>query len=186
MMSEYLPDGTLEDRLKEGRGLSFREILGIAHDVGLALDYLHAKNLVHRDVKPSNIFFRGSQAVLADFGIVKGADLATATQSGFTSGTPHYMSPEQFRGYTEPRSDQYALGVMLYELMSGCKLFNAPEPIALAYMHVHEKPAPLAPLCPRIPPQAAKAVEKMLSKKPEDRFTTLAEAWTHFIQGSRY
>jgi tRNA A-37 threonylcarbamoyl transferase component Bud32 len=185
MLSEYLPDGTLEDRLKEGRRLSLKETLGVAHDIGLALDYLHAKNLVHRDVKPSNIFFRDSRAVLADFGIVKGADLATATHSGFTAGTPQYMSPEQFRGFTEPRSDQYALGVVLYELLSGRKLFEAPEPIALAYMHVHEKPKALSRLCPRIPVQAVEAVERMLKKNPKERFSTLAEAWTHLSAALR-
>ena len=172
IMSEYLPGGTLRDRVDRG-ALPLQEALDIAVDLCDALDYLHQKEIVHRDVKPSNIFFRKGRAVLADFGLVKGADLSTATQTGFTAGTPHYMSPEQFRGYTDTRSDQYSLGIVLYELLTGRKPFDAEEPIALAYQHVHDKPRPLRLLRPRLKSSVASAVDRMISKDVKDRFSNM-------------
>ncbi len=172
IMSEYLPGGTLRDRIDRG-ALPLQEALEIAVDLCDALDYLHGKEIVHRDVKPSNIFFRKGRAVLADFGLVKGADLSTATKTGFTAGTPHYMSPEQFRGYTDARSDQYSLGIVLYELLTGRKPFNAEEPIALAYQHVHDKPRPLRLLRPRLKSSIASAVDRMIAKDVNDRFPNM-------------
>ena len=173
IMSEYLPNGTLEDKIQKAGKLPTMAVLKVAHEISQGLEYLHAQNLVHRDIKPSNIFFRDGQAVLADFGIVKGSDLMTATRSGFTAGTPHYMSPEQFRGFTEPRSDQYSLGAMLYEMLAGRRVFDAPDPIALAYMHVHQAPDPLLPQCPGAPEMLCLMIEKMISKKPSDRFANM-------------
>lgn len=172
IMSEYLPDGTLKDLMKKGL-VELDRAIQMGVDMCDALHYLHDRELVHRDVKPANIFLRKGRAVLADFGLVKGADLSTATRTGFTAGTPRYMSPEQFRGYTEDRSDQYSLGIVLYELLTGRKVFDAPEPIALAYMHVHTKPRSLRMLRPGLPQNVSEAVEKMIAKDPKDRFESM-------------
>ena len=83
------------------------------------------------------------------------------------------MSPEQFRGYTDTRSDQYSLGIVLYELLTGRKPFDAEEPIALAYQHVHDKPRPLRLLRPRLTSSVASAVDRMISKDVKDRFSNM-------------
>lgn len=169
IVSEYLEQGTLRDYLKRHSRLSYKEVVGLAMDLASGLSFLHQRGLVHRDVKPSNIFLRGQRTVLADFGIVKGVDLDTARTTGYTVGTPHYMAPEHFRGFTEPRSDQYALGIVLVELLSGRRVFEASDHLSLAHLHVHHAPD-LEEILPDTPPSVLAALQKMLAKTPEERF----------------
>lgn len=181
LVSEYLSGGTLRDLLEREGSLAPTAVGKLAGQIADGLHHLHQNGLVHRDVKPSNIFLRQSSAVVADFGTVRGVDLNTATETGFTPGTPHYMSPEQFRGFTEPRSDQYALGIVLYELVSGRRVFEAEEPIALAYMHVHQSPE-LHGHGKTLPVEMVKVLEKMLAKDPSERYPTVVEATRHLQQ----
>ncbi len=180
ILTEYLGGGTFEDRLKTQGPIPKEEVATLAQDIAEGLDYLHARDLVHRDIKPSNLFFKHGRAVIADFGIVRGVDMNTATETGFTTGTPHYMSPEHFRGYTEPRSDQYALALVLYELLTGEKLFDADDPIALAFMHVHQEPD--FSQLQFLPRQAVEILSRMLSKQSGARFDTVREAARWFSQ----
>jgi hypothetical protein len=169
MASEYLPAGTLRDRLQ--RGLGVAEALGIARDVAAGLAYAHHMGFVHRDVKPGNILFRASgSAVLADFGIAKAIkSISSATMAGTAIGTPDYMSPEQAQAtLVDGRTDIYSLGAVLYEMLSGRKPYTAHDPYAVALRHVTD-PVPrldegLAWLQPLI--------DRAMAKDREERFAT--------------
>lgn len=179
LVSELLRGTTLAQRLASHGPAHPRELISWASDLAEGLDYLHLQDLVHRDVKPENIFLRqDGRTVLLDFGIVRGADL-TATQTGFAMGTPHYMAPEQFRGYPLPSSDQYALGAVLFEALTGRRLFETNDPMSLGYLHVHETPPDLRQLRPDLPAASAEALARMLRKSPDARYPTTREAVRH-------
>jgi hypothetical protein len=169
LAQEYIPGGTLRDRM--GKEMSVPEILDVARDVALGLAYAHEKGVVHRDVKPGNVLFRGNgTAVLADFGIAKAMNSNTmATQAGNSIGTPHYMSPEQARAEkVDGRSDLYSLGAMMIELLTGAPPYDSSDPYTIALMHVTHPvpklPAHLYWLQPLI--------ERLMAKFPDDRFKT--------------
>jgi hypothetical protein len=137
LAAEYIPGGTLRDRMN--RGISIAESLDVMRDVAHGLQYAHEMGFVHRDVKPGNVLFRANgSAVLADFGIAKAVDQKTmATQIGSSIGTPHYMSPEQARAEkVDARSDLYSLGAMFHELLTGAPPYDADDPFTIALMHV--------------------------------------------------
>ncbi|MCU1740465.1 MULTISPECIES: serine/threonine-protein kinase [unclassified Pseudomonas] len=167
MAMEYLPNGTLKERI--AAGLSPEQGLGYVRQIASALGYAHAKGLVHRDVKPANILFRADgTAVLSDFGIAKSLDDRTQfTQAGFAVGTPSYMSPEQARGQDlDGRSDLYALGVVLYEILVGKLPYIGTDALSTALAHLTE------PL-PELPLQHGRYQEvlrQLLAKDPAERF----------------
>lgn len=186
LAAEYLPGGTLGDRLE--RGITLAESLDVVCDVAKGLHFAHDAGFVHRDVKPGNVMFRANgTAVLVDFGIAKSMDGKTVvTQAGSSIGTPRYMSPEQVRAEAlDGRSDLYSLGVVLFELLTGKPPYDAGEPFAVALMHVThpppELPAPLAWLQPLIDGLMAKdyrvrfatgeafvgSLERLLAQTPE-------------------
>ncbi len=149
---------TLRARVsREGR-LTPADAASLGADVAEALAYAHGMGIVHRDVKPENIFAVGGRAVLADFGIAhivsdaSGAG-ATLTMDGAVLGTLSYMSPEQARGEQalDGRSDLYALGCVLYELLTGAPPFVAPTAWAILGKHIAEAPRPLREHCPAVP-----------------------------------
>ena len=179
LVSELLRGQTLAQRLASHGPATSIELVAWASDLAEGLDYLHLQDLVHRDAKPENIFLRQEGgAVLLDFGIVRGADI-TATQTGFAMGTPHYMAPEQFRGYPLPSSDQYALGAVLFEALTGRRLFETNDPMSLGYLHVHEAPPDLRELRPDLSAATAQVLSRMLLKSPDARFSTAREAIRH-------
>ncbi|AIR88598.1 serine/threonine-protein kinase [Pseudomonas cremoricolorata] len=146
MAMEYLPNGTLKERI--AAGLDPEQGLLYVRQIAQALGYAHAQGLVHRDVKPANILFRADgTAVLSDFGIAKSLDDRTQfTQAGFAVGTPSYMSPEQARGQEiDGRADLYALGVVLYEILVGELPYNGTDALSTALAHLTE-PLPALPL----------------------------------------
>ena len=146
MAMEYLPAGTLKERI--AAGLSAEQGLVYVRQMAQALGYAHAQGLVHRDVKPANILFRADgTAVLSDFGIAKSLDDHTQfTQAGFAIGTPSYMSPEQARGLEiDGRADLYALGVVLYEILVGKLPYNGVDALSTALAHLTE-PLPALPI----------------------------------------
>lgn len=172
LAAEFIPGGTLRDRMNDG--ISVADALDVACDVAQGLDFAHAKNFVHRDVKPGNILFKADgTAVLADFGIAKAIDSNTkATLAGSSIGTPHYMSPEQARAeQVDGRSDLYALGVVLFEMLAGDVPYNATDPFTVALMHVTQP-------VPTLPPQVAwlqPLIDGLMAKEPKDRFATGAD-----------
>src|SRR6185436_1403228 len=169
---EFLPAGTLATRIHEG--LSTRGALRVALQIAIALDAIHSRGIVHRDLKPSNILFRADgRPVIVDFGLAKdlGSD-TVLTFHGKLLATPRYMSPEQCLGKeVDTRSDIYSLGVVVYEMLSGKKIFDSANPAELVRLHVNE-PAPqlLGELSVHQP-----FLDRLLAKTPGERFQSAAE-----------
>jgi serine/threonine-protein kinase len=141
-----------------------------------ALDYAHSRGLIHRDLKPSNIIRneRGD-VVVTDFGIAKTLTAAlTKTQTGFVLGTPAYVSPEQARGSTSlsAASDIYALGVILFELLTGQVPFSDPQPMEVLLGHIQQQPPSPRSLRPTLPPAVEHVVLRALAKDPADRYAS--------------
>jgi serine/threonine protein kinase len=137
----------------------------ILYQVSSALGYAHRRGVVHRDIKPANIMIDADGwAVVTDFGIAKVAESQGLTQTGATIGTPSYMSPEQCAAKREMSgaSDQYSLGIVAYEMLSGQVPFRAETTIGLLFAHVHETPPPITDLRPDCPPEVAATVMRMI------------------------
>ena len=169
MASEFLPAGSLRDRLQER--IAVGDALAIARDVACGLSYAHDKGFVHRDVKPGNILFRANgSAVLADFGIAKAiTTIGQATMAGNAIGTPDYMSPEQAQAtLVDGRSDFYSLGAVLFEMLSGRKPYVAGDPYAVALRHITEPVPKLPDALTWLQP----LIDQMMAKDRELRFAS--------------
>ncbi|MBI1881015.1 MAG: serine/threonine protein kinase, partial [Chloroflexi bacterium] len=166
--------GDLADLLNTRR-CSLEEIGRIISQVGDALDYAHTQGIVHRDVKPSNILVdqRGN-CLLSDFGLAKMVEgNSNLTGSGYLVGTPSYMSPEQGMGQTlDGRSDIYALGVILYEMVTGQVPYKAETPMAVVFKHIQDPLPPPSKIDPTVREEIERVLLKSLAKKPEDRYAT--------------
>jgi serine/threonine-protein kinase len=176
----FVDGETLRDRLRKEKQLPVADAVRIATEVASALDYAHRHGVVHRDIKPENILLHEGQALVADFGIALAASKAGGdrmTETGMSLGTPHYMSPEQAMGEREitARSDVYALGAVLYEMLTGDPPFTGSTAQAIVARVVTETPRPLLPQRHTIPPEVETAVLTALEKLPADRFGTAAD-----------
>jgi len=170
---------TLRTRLQREHQLAIPEAVRIAREVASALDYAHRQNVVHRDIKPENILLHDGQAIVADFGIalaVQSAGGARMTQTGLSLGTPQYMSPEQAMGEKtiDARSDVYALGAVLYEMLCGDAPFSGSSVQAIVAKVLTERPTPLHTLRDTVPSYLEEAVFTALAKLPADRFVSAA------------
>ncbi len=170
---------SLRDRLKQHGQLPLEEAVRLAREVADALDCAHRRGVVHRDIKPENILLSGGHARVADFGVARALEVASVgqlTETGLALGTPAYMSPEQASGgQVDGRSDIYALGCVLYEMVAGEQPFTAPTAQALIARHLTETARPLH-LCRGTVPQALEqVVARALAKSPADRYATAAE-----------
>jgi eukaryotic-like serine/threonine-protein kinase len=176
MVMEWAPGKSLRT-LSQERAIPLNDALICMCQVLDALEYAHAQGVVHRDVTPANIIVSGSgQVKLTDFGLAKPLLEPRLTQAGMAMGSLHYMAPEQIRGLpgVDHRADIYAAGVVLYELLTGRKPFEAEDSFSLMRAHVEEVPAAPATLAKGIPLELDAAVLCALSKRPEDRFATAA------------
>jgi serine/threonine-protein kinase len=166
------------ERLQREHQLSPEESIRIATAVAGALDYAHAQGVVHRDIKPDNIMLSGQEVLVADFGVARAvsevAEKLTAT--GMIVGTPTYMSPEQASGdkAIDGRSDIFALGCVLYEMLAGEPPFKGPTPQATLMMRFMGPPRPLRPLV-QIPEHVEAAIVRSLARDPAERYATGAE-----------
>lgn len=175
MAMRLLESGTLSDRIKQG-ALPLVDCARILRQLGEALDYAHANGILHRDIKPSNALMdKAGNAYLTDFGIAKmvgsaGLDL---TGSGII-GTPFYMSPEQCKGEKDltNASDLYALGVVLYEMVTGQKPYQSDNTLAVLQMHLYDPPPPARTLRPDLPEAAQAVIAKSMAKEPSQRYQT--------------
>ncbi|MEO8199410.1 MAG: protein kinase [Gemmatimonadota bacterium] len=145
--------------------------------VAEALGYAHHRGVIHRDIKPANIMISTEgQPILADFGIAKVADKQGLTLTGATIGTPTYMSPEQCNALPlTGASDQYSLGVMAYEMLTGRPPFDADSIMTIMFKHINDPPSPVLERVKDCPPDLAITIERMLSKDPADRFPEMGE-----------
>ncbi len=176
----YVAGESLRQRLNRETQLPLEVALQIARDVADALEHAHSEGIVHRDIKPENILLSGSQAIVADFGVARALSEAggeSLTDSGIAIGTPRYMSPEQAAGSkrVDGRSNIYALGCVLYEMLAGEPPFSGATPQAVMAKHVHEPPPPLRIVRPGLPEGVQQAIERALAKVPADRFESCAD-----------
>ena len=175
----YVEGESLRDRLAREKQLPIGDAVRIASEVASALDYAHRHGVIHRDIKPENILLHDGRALVADFGIALAASKAGSrmTETGMSLGTPHYMSPEQAMGEREitARSDVYALGAMLYEMLSGDPPFTGSTAQAIVAKVLTNEPPPLQPQRRSIPEHVEAAVMTALEKLPADRFATAGE-----------
>ncbi|MBL0169856.1 MAG: serine/threonine-protein kinase [Gemmatimonadaceae bacterium] len=180
---------TLRARMERERQLPIPEAVRIAREVASALDYAHRQGVIHRDIKPENILLHDGQAIVADFGIalaVQSAGGARMTQTGLSLGTPQYMSPEQAMGERtiDARSDVYALGAVLYEMLAGDAPFTGGSVQAIVAKVLSERPTALRTLRDTVPAHVEHAVFTALAKLPADRYASAAEFSTALSNAS--
>jgi serine/threonine-protein kinase len=165
---------SLPDRLKREKQLPVGEALRIAREVADALAYAHARGIVHRDIKPANILLNDGHAMVADFGIARAASSGgqALTQTGLAIGTPQYMSPEQAGGdpNIDGRTDIYALGCVLYEMLAGEPPFTGPTAQAIIARALTETPRPLQQTRATLAPAVTAAISTAMARAPADRF----------------
>jgi serine/threonine-protein kinase len=177
---EYVAGRNLGEITRSSGSLSPQLALDIIRQVTAALCRAASAGIVHRDIKPENIMVAAAtgEVKVADFGLarVQGDGGTNLTQYGITMGTPLYMSPEQIEGRPlDSRSDIYSLGCTAYHLLSGKPPFRGDSPLAVAVQHLHQPVPPLTKLNPLVPDRFAILVERMMAKKPADRFSDPAE-----------
>ena len=186
IVMEYVDGETLRDMVKRDGALPPRRAMEILADVCAALDFSHRHGIVHRDVKPANIMLTRAGAVkVMDFGIARAINDGTATQTATAAviGTAQYLSPEQARGETvDARSDVYATGCVLYELLTGTPPFVGDSPVAIAYQHVRQDPKPPSEVNPALPKELDAIVLKALNKNPLNRYQTAAEMRSDLVR----
>lgn len=183
LISKYAVKGSLRDRLNKAHGpLSLPDALAILSQVAQALHYAHQQRVVHRDLKPENILFdEHDNAMLADFGLAIVLQMAK-TQPASIAGTPGYMAPEQYNGKVSRRSDQYALGCIAYEMLTGHLPYTSSAEQS-SQSSSQETEILLSPSIynPRIPPDLERVLLKTLQKQREQRYTDVAA----FLQAFR-
>ena len=178
MIVEYVPGGSLAERLKAGPALDHQHAVAVLHGLAAGLDYAHSLGVVHRDVKPANVLVGRDEApILADFGLAKllqSASVKSAT--GVTTGTPAYMAPEQVTGSAVgPAADRYALAAVAYELLTGAPPFSGEGVLELLYAHVHRDPPPPSERDPQLSKNVDTVLLHGLAKRPEARWASCRE-----------
>jgi hypothetical protein len=174
MVVDYLSNGSLNDLLKDKKPLSLSRTMELLRPLAEALDYAHSRNVIHRNLKPSNVMFaEDGRLVLTDFGVTGSVN----GNAGNTPpiGTPEYLAPEQILGkQVGPETDLYALGVIAYQMLSGQTPFSGP-PDEVYRRQLGQKPIELQLLNPSLPPEVSNALQRALSKNPSERYATARE-----------
>jgi serine/threonine-protein kinase len=176
IVMQYIDGQSLQALIDSGKPFSPLEIINTLKPVSEALDFAHQNGIVHRDIKPANILIdRSGQPFLADFGVAR-IETSTLTQAGTTVGTLSYMSPEQVKGQTvDKRSDIFALGVILYELLTGKKPFGGDNMSTIVYRIVNEEPPRVTDINKELHGGYESVVRKALAKDPEARYQSCRE-----------
>ncbi|NPD23485.1 serine/threonine protein kinase [Corallococcus exiguus] len=182
MVMEYLRGEGLSRRLRKQKKLPLEEVFSITRQMGAALQAAHRAGVVHRDLKPGNVFLVpteaggvvGERVKLLDFGISKLVDSRTLmTLDSVLMGTPQYMAPEQAMGHNsnvDARTDLFAFGCIVYEMIAGRPPYSGDNVAELIYQIVHLEPPPLLSLAPETPPHVVTAISRAMAKKPDDRY----------------
>ncbi|GAB3704491.1 Stk1 family PASTA domain-containing Ser/Thr kinase [Amycolatopsis oliviviridis] len=186
IVMEYVEGRTLRDIVKTEGPMSQKRAMEVMADVCAALDFSHRHGIVHRDVKPANVMITKNGAVkVMDFGIARAMHdgQSAMTQTAAVIGTAQYLSPEQARGESvDARSDVYAAGCVLYELITGEPPFTGDSPVAVAYQHVREDPNPPSSVNPAVAPELDAVVLKALAKGPANRYQSSAEMRSDLVR----
>jgi tRNA A-37 threonylcarbamoyl transferase component Bud32 len=174
---EYVQGETLKQRISRVGALDIQEAVAYAIEIGRGLSVAHARNLVHRDIKPQNVLIdEEGRAKLTDFGISRQLEQAGMTATGRVLGTTDYVAPEQAMGHgADPRSDIYSLGVVLYEMLIGQVPFHADSQVGVAMKHVNEELPDVQRRRPEVSAAVALVVERSTMKRPEQRYENVGE-----------
>jgi len=177
VVMEYVEGDSLAAQLKANPLPDAATTLRVLRQMADALDYTHSRGVIHRDIKPANVLLDAAgTAKITDFGIARIADTRTSTPTGMVMGTVEYMAPEQIRGETlDGRADQFALGVVAYQMMTGSTLFGPHTLATLTYKIVNEAPPPPRARNAALPRGVDAVLAKALAKAPADRFATCSE-----------
>lgn len=181
MVMEFVDGRTLKhiirDQIVTGEPMEIRRAIDLIGKICRGVGYAHRSGLVHCDVKPQNILVTPDDRVkVADFGIARAMTQATGVSSDMVWGTPQYLSPEQAAGDSpSPASDVYAIGIILFELLTNQLPFSAESPAAIALMHLQKMPQDVRDLNPAVPPTVAQIVKKVLAKEPAGRYRTAGQ-----------
>jgi WD40 repeat protein/tRNA A-37 threonylcarbamoyl transferase component Bud32 len=189
IVMRYLEGGSLSSRLR-AKSLSLADIERLLSQIAAALDYMHAKGVIHRDLKPHNILLDAQgNAYLCDFGIAKLSGSHGLTRTGEAVGTPSYMAPEQWQALTVmPQTDVYALGALLFEMLTGKPPFQAENVFSLMYKHLNDLPPLLGAYRTDLPTAVDGVIQRALAKLPADRFETagaLAQAFSAALRATQ-
>jgi non-specific serine/threonine protein kinase len=175
----FVQGESLRARMDREAQLPVADVLRIADEIADALEYAHGRGVIHRDVKPENVLLEDGRAVVADFGIAQAVNAGGAdklTMTGMSLGTPHYMSPEQAGGEeVDGRSDLYALGCMVYEMLAGVPPFTGSNAMAIVARHLMDPVPNLTTVRPSVAPHVTEAIVRALAKVPADRFSGVAD-----------
>jgi predicted Ser/Thr protein kinase len=177
---KYIRGRSLEEVVRDVGPLELHDCFGLVEQIAGALYYAHRRDVVHRDMKPANVMLdENGWAYVCDFGVAKALGNPRLTQTGGTLGTPLYMSPEQLYGQPlDGRSDQYALAVMTFELLTGANPFASESVGEIVRKHTSETPPRLRDLRPDLPVRVSESLARAMSKRPEDRFGDVIELLT--------
>jgi serine/threonine-protein kinase len=177
IVMEYVQGQNLKDCLRRQGPLPPRTVAEIGRQIAGALAHAHQRGIIHRDIKPHNILMTPEgQVKVTDFGIARAAAASSLTETGVVLGSVHYFSPEQARGAAvDSRSDIYALGVVLYELLTGRLPFEGDSPIAIALRHLDSDAPRPSEVRPDVPPELERIVMKAMARDPAERFQTAGE-----------
>ncbi|MDQ6659887.1 MAG: protein kinase [Chloroflexota bacterium] len=191
LVMPFIEGGTLTSYLR-GSLPALNEVAGIYQQLLDAVEYAHEQGLIHRDIKSSNVLLEMRRnsfpyVYLADFGLVRTARQAEVEQTGelipleHVPGTPHYMAPEQTRGIVTPLTDIYALGVLLYQMLTGELPYDDPDDVRVIQMHLYDPIPSPSERDASIPSELSDVVRRAMAKRPEDRYQSIAEFRTAFL-----
>jgi serine/threonine-protein kinase len=176
LVQRLIPGGSLADRVEKSGSLSLEETVRLLAGAAAGIDALHNAGLVHRDIKGANILLDGDTPYVSDFGLAKDSQASNLTRPGQALGSLDYMSPEQIRGEdVSPATDIYALGCVVFEVLTGTPPFGGRPSMRVLFAHLQEAPPDLSAQRSDISPQAARAISRALEKEPEDRPSSATE-----------
>ncbi len=181
LVMPYISGGTFQDILKQQGRLNLKTTGHYLQQISSALDYAHAQGVAHLDLKPLNLLHQNGTLFLSDFGLAhlmqEGA-IAGGSSLGF--GTPHYMAPEHLKGYPQRASDIYALGIILFEMLTGEVPFGGMNGLVIMNRHINESPPSLSTIRTDIPPVIDTIIQKAMAKQPEDRYPSAGALFNDF------
>ncbi len=185
LVMSYAPHGSLREHYPRGNKPSFATILTYLRQLADALEYIHKQGLIHQDIKPENILLgKNHEILLSDFGIAILASRTNSREPHQLFGSISYMAPERLQGHSNPASDQYSLGITVYEWLVGELPFRG-SPEQIAWQHINHSPPSMRARCPEVPPEIERVVLKSLEKDPRQRFESVRDFVESFEETAR-